>query len=427
MRRQTLCMLWVLVLVGSARAEQVSLIADPTFARGFAVLDPTPGALVVQGNLQWDASAGPPIWQLGQWDSQSTIYGVAPTLQPSGARAYVNADKQIIAGGGPAAVESDLILTINGQSEYGGTFRGIGDPWPALLVQQSISEPGGHLAGRAPSIADMASLDFQIDACLLYDDHITTGEYDPSIHASQYVIFYTVQNLNTASAGYGDFLWFGTALYDDRFDVTGEVVLVDGFTQKLIYGIGIEPFTSEKIADGNWMTIGGDLLPYIKTGLQEAWSRGLLLDSLDFADYKIGGMNMGWEMPGMNDASMQIRNYSVIATLAESSGLLGDLNGDGFVNSEDLDAVRANWGTPGPAGDANDDGTVNSDDLDIVRANWGPHATVAVPEPAAFALLAAFGLLAFLRRRCYWSGGARRGEPKALLLCLPDNVYFLGL
>jgi len=92
-------------------------------------------------------------------------------------------------------------------------------------------------------------------------------------------------------------------------------VLVDGFTQKLIYSTGIEPFTSEKIADGNWMTIGGDLLPHMKAALQEAWSQGILLDSQDFSDYKIGGMNMGWEMTGMNNASMQIRNYSVTATV----------------------------------------------------------------------------------------------------------------
>ncbi|NOZ39386.1 MAG: hypothetical protein GXP24_04070 [Planctomycetes bacterium] len=342
MKMKILCLLIALLLCNTLCAEQIPLIADPKFERGFEVLNPTPGALVVEGNLQWDASAGSPIWQLAQWSSQSTIFGVSPTLQPSGARAYANADKQIIAGGGDAATESDLVLTINGQNEYDGTFRGINDPWPHLLVSQKISEPGGHLGGQAPSIADMNSLDFQIEARLLYDNRITTGGYDPSIHASQYVIFYTVQNLNAASAGYGDFLWFGTALYDDRVDVTGPIVLVDGFTQKLIYGIGIQPFTSEKIADGNWMTIGGDLLPHIKAGLQEAWSQGILLDSQDFADYKIGGMNMGWEMPGMNNASMQIRNYSVTATVGVAS-VPGDFNGDGVVNGNDLSDPFQGW------------------------------------------------------------------------------------
>ncbi len=385
MKMKVLCLLFALLLSTTVRAEQISMIADPHFERGFAVLDPTPGALVIEGNLQWDASAGPPIWQLGQWDSQSTIFGVVPTLQPSGARTYENADKQIIAGGGAAATEPDLILTINGQNEYGGTFRGVSDPWPALLVQQSISEPGGHLGSQAPSIADMASLDFQIDARLLYDNRITTGGYNSAIHASQYLIYYTVQNLNTASTGYGDFLWFGTALYDDRVDVTGQIVLIDGFTQKLIYGIGIQPFTSEKIADGNWMTIGGDLLPHIKAGLQEAWSQGILLDSQDFADYKIGGMNMGWEMPGMNDASMQIRNFQVTATVGLPP-LPGDFNGDGVVDAGDLTDPLQGWITRF--------GTdLGGGDFLVWQRNIGSislsaTSAITIPEPATVLLIA---------------------------------------
>ena len=55
----------------------------------------------------------------------------------------------------------------------------------------------------------------------------------------------------------------------------------------------------------------------------------------------------------------------------EIEQLPGDLNGDGFVNSSDLDLVRGNWGTTNPEGDANGDGVVNSGDLDIIRGNWG--------------------------------------------------------
>ena len=91
---------------------------------------------------------------------------------------------------------------------------------------------------------------------------------------------------------------------------------------------------------------------------------------------------------------------SEIAVLAEYPGLQGDLNGDGFVNSTDLDLIRGNWGTTNPAGDANDDGVVNSSDLDIVRGNWGAHAAAAaVPEPTTLVLLGALSLLACLIRR----------------------------
>lgn len=90
----------------------------------------------------------------------------------------------------------------------------------------------------------------------------------------------------------------------------------------------------------------------------------------------------------------------LIEAIYDVQPLEGDLNGDGTVNSGDLDLVRGNWGGSGPAGDANNDGVVNSADLDIVRANWGATAAAAVPEPGSLALLAVLGaLLAALRRR----------------------------
>lgn len=99
-----------------------------------------------------------------------------------------------------------------------------------------------------------------------------------------------------------------------------------------------------------------------------------------------------------------LRGFDRPILAAPEPPLPGDLNGDGVVKSEDLDIVRAGWGTdviPGDlsSGDANADGVVNSIDLDIVRSNWG--ANVAdVPEPSALLLvLVATVLFEFRRRR----------------------------
>ena len=88
----------------------------------------------------------------------------------------------------------------------------------------------------------------------------------------------------------------------------------------------------------------------------------------------------------------------------ETPGLDGDLDGDGFVGSSDLDVVRGNWGSLVTAGDLSmgdpsGDGTVGSADLDIVRGNWGSTTAATVPEPSCL-LMFAFGMLfAGLRRR----------------------------
>ena len=54
---------------------------------------------------------------------------------------------------------------------------------------------------------------------------------------------------------------------------------------------------------------------------------------------------------------------------------LADVDESGAVNSVDLAAVLANWGTDGgkyPRADVNGDGTINSSDLAAVLSEWGP-------------------------------------------------------
>jgi hypothetical protein len=49
--------------------------------------------------------------------------------------------------------------------------------------------------------------------------------------------------------------------------------------------------------------------------------------------------------------------------------VLGDLDGNGFVNGADLGTLLGAWGTAGP-GDLNSDGIVNGADLGILLGAW---------------------------------------------------------
>ena len=124
---------------------------------------------------------------------------------------------------------------------------------------------------------------------------------------------------------------------------------------------------------------------------------GMIIDAIG-AGY---GDNLDFDFEGQID-EFWILDHAItpdeLELLYTSNGevsqtLPGDLNGDGAVNSADLDLIRGNWGTTNSAGDANDDGIVNSGDLDIVRANWGATAAAATPEPSTFMLLMTLGLM----------------------------------
>ena len=58
-----------------------------------------------------------------------------------------------------------------------------------------------------------------------------------------------------------------------------------------------------------------DLLPMLKEALADAWERGYLKDSRDIDDYRLGGMNMGWEITGPIKAAVQIERVSLDARM----------------------------------------------------------------------------------------------------------------
>lgn len=87
--------------------------------------------------------------------------------------------------------------------------------------------------------------------------------------------------------------------------------------------------------------------------------------------------------------------------------ITGDLDGNGYVDAEDLDILLANWGAAVPVGslqhgDAIADGVINSNDLQAVLDQWGygmmPRA--GVPEPGSLSILVlTVGALATTRSR----------------------------
>ncbi|MCC6354563.1 MAG: hypothetical protein IT577_11800 [Verrucomicrobiae bacterium] len=284
------------------------LIADRHFRQGFVLLEPKPGKQVPYATIPgWEKEAGP-VWRLAQWSSKFPLRAIAPERVGGGAMRYGN-DAKSVTLGAPETEHADVAFRVNAMAEYGARARQKGEPWVHLLVEQAFERP--------PPLTELRSARLHVEARLLRCVRAAMGGYSPHLHAAQFQIFLTVQNLNRQSPGYGRYLWFGVPIYDDRRRIPQEHKTLDtGGTGMFIFSPRGDAYCSESAHDGGWVTIRRDILPLLLEALETAWSRGFLAESRDASDYRISGINLGWELPGTFDAEMRVRNLSLVVNTA---------------------------------------------------------------------------------------------------------------
>ncbi len=111
--------------------------------------------------------------------------------------------------------------------------------------------------------------------------------------------------------------------------------------------------------------------------------------------------------PGLWDPATGRHDLGI--TIAITTALDGDLDGDGFVGISDLNVVLAAWNQTVPPGDAladpSGDGFVGIDDLNFVLGNWnagtppGAAGDVgSIPEPGAVVVMGVGGLMLMKHR-----------------------------
>lgn len=286
------------------------LISDPHFQRGFILLEPAPGKKVFYDKLQPADNLKAPTWEMAQWSSKFPLDPTAALRGDDGVVRWQNAAKSVVLAP-PGLAESDLTLAVNASAEYGARTRKPGEPWVHLLVEQAFTNP--------PALAQLSSARLHLEARLLRSQRPPTPEQTPALHAAQFQAFFTVQNLRPGSKGHGKFLWFGVPLYDSRYRIPMAHKSLDtAGSEMFIFTPGGDTYTAESAQDRRWITIDKDLLPLMREALDTAWQRGFLTESKDPADYHITGMNLGWEVPGIYDVAMQVRNLSLKVTTNNS-------------------------------------------------------------------------------------------------------------
>ena len=136
--------------------------------------------------------------------------------------------------------------------------------------------------------------------------------------------YLTLQNIDEDSPGFGEFIWFGIPIFDSRHRFPDPFRLIDGdpeedserkATGAVIDVLGGETFLQNNYggvnpADGEWATVTVDILPYVRETLVEAKAKGLMRHT-EVEQLGMGSFNIGWEIPGVFDCSMELKNIQL--------------------------------------------------------------------------------------------------------------------
>lgn len=122
---------------------------------------------------------------------------------------------------------------------------------------------------------------------------------------------------SNATLDSGQYMFFGIPIYDYRYKVMDEKGMIDagtaGNTGNFIYQMSTFDYLPNGLQVGREENIEIDLIQSVSNALILAQSYGKLTNST-INDLYITSMNIGFEIPGTFDCSIELSNFSLIAT-----------------------------------------------------------------------------------------------------------------
>jgi hypothetical protein len=296
--------------VAPPAGKHIDLLRDTCFHNGFEINAPKPGKHVAVGVLQHSTDTNKPAWRLCQWNSKFDLSLSKPEILDNQTIRMGNEAKAVTISS--QNTRNDLILALDSRPEYGGKVRTKGQPWPHLLVEQSVQP--------IVLFKDISRIAFTIEARLLTNECFKLEGYTSNLHTAQFPMTFIVQNRNKQSKGFADFIWFCVALYDERKPFSDLYAAKDTAdpSAKMIYSPPSITFSQQTLHDGNWVTFSHtNLYPLLSEAISLARTRGYLKESPDLGDFAISSVNIGWEVTGINNVAIQIRNLNITLDTAQ--------------------------------------------------------------------------------------------------------------
>ncbi len=299
-----------------AKTLPVNVLMDVSFANGLNVYDSTSSSST--GILSMDNGSVTPSWIVGQWASQYDLGSVTDSNSSSFIYTFADASKKL-----EFNTNTDTVyMELNGSAEY-TSDRTSGQSWPHLLLQQD------YYNDDLVRIADQSSLRMKMEYTVTKCDDKMYGETDTSLHGAQFVWYITLQNRNTASNDYGQYIYFGILLYDNRYEgeERAESLTVDAgkadATGCLIYQPATSVWAPNGVSPkvGQTVSLDVDILALAKSVFEEAkasYASEGLFDETQWEDLYVGSTNFGFELPGTYDIGVEIANLGLLCVPNET-------------------------------------------------------------------------------------------------------------
>ncbi len=289
--------------------ESKQLFEDPLFKNGFSVISQqTHGNSGIKlGEFTYSETATSPSWMIAQWNSGPCLWA-----DRSEAGRYTITDSATkTVRYNPE--DSSVSMRLNAANVYNGMPAGDSN-WPHLLLEQSPLTDFASLKAEEKKFYLCSADRMVLSLDIRLSDFVDTTNKE-GVNAAQYLAYFYLCGTE------GDkFIWFGVNLFDSR-GYSDSYWALDNGSGNMIYSLSTkDTFGSNRrslyrnaapYVSDEWTRIKLDLKPFIEDAMRKANESGTFAETVSVEDFYIGGTNIGFEIHGNYDCTVDIRNFTL--------------------------------------------------------------------------------------------------------------------
>ena len=287
--------------------EAKQLLNDVSFEKGFGVISQQTenGAGMKLGDFKYNENTEEPCWTIAQWNSGKCLWNDR-----------IESDKHTITDGLTKTVtynpvDSSVSMRLNGANVYNGEAADY-ESWPHLLLEQSPICDYGTLREEDKGFYNCSADRVVLSLDIRIKDFVDTTNKD-GVNAVQFLTYFYLKSTDN-----NKFIWFGADLFDSRGYNDTYWALDEGSGQ-MIYCLSTKdtyalksrslyrngkPYVSDQ-----WVHIETELKPHIENAIKKANQSDTFGQEVSVDDFYIGGTNIGFEIHGNYDCTIEIKNF----------------------------------------------------------------------------------------------------------------------